>query len=43
MSIHRHFNHFLPLHAHIVCIRFHFHVLVYRTVLKDEVLKSLNW
>ena len=48
MSIHRHFNHFVPLHAHSVCIfsNLHFNysldILVYHTVLINEVLKSLK-
>ena len=48
MSIHRHFNHFVPLHAHSVCIfsNLHFNysldILVYRTVLNNEVSKSLK-
>ena len=46
MSIHRH--RFVPLHAHSICIfsNLHFNysldILVYRTVLINEVLKSLK-
>ena len=42
------FNHFVPLHAHIVCIFRNLHsndslgILVVRTVLQNEVLKSLK-
>ena len=48
MSIHGHFNHFVPLHAHSVCIfsnlhfNYSFDILVYRTFLINEVLKSLK-
>ena len=48
MSIHRHYNHFVPLHAHSVCIfsNLHFNysldILIYHTFLMNEVLKSLK-
>ena len=48
MSIRRHFNHFAPLHAHSVCIFSNLHlnysldILLYHTVLINEVLKSLK-